>query len=102
MKGGGSALDWGVPTPCVVNETKAGIVTAMRELGDATTSYELYAIWGGAKALSIFEYHLSTLVIAGVVEIVVGPELRFRLKDTAGAGSIQRTFRDGCRGRRGS
>jgi hypothetical protein len=83
---GGHSLDWRVLAACVVNETKAGIVAEMQELGRAITSPELHAIWGKSKPLSVFDYHLSTLVRAGFAELIIGPELRFRL--TAGVAVI--------------
>ena len=69
------------PVPCVVNETKAGIVAVMQELDRTATSAELYAIWDGTKPLAVFDYHLCTLVRAGMAEVVSGPELRFRLTE---------------------
>ena len=80
--GGGNALERGAPAPSVVNETKAGIVAVMHELDRSTTSGELHAIWGRSRPLAVFDYHLSTLVRAGVAEIISGPELRFRLLRT--------------------
>jgi hypothetical protein len=52
----------------------------MQQLGSPVSSTELQKIWAEPKALEIFEYHLSTLVKAKVVEMVFGhPELQFRL-----------------------
>jgi hypothetical protein len=76
---GGQAPEGCAPAPSVVNETKVGIVAVMQELGRATSAPELHAIWGKSKPLSVFDYHLSTLVRAGFAEIVMGPELHFRL-----------------------
>jgi len=52
----------------------------MQQLDSPVTSTELQKIWAEYKALEIFEYHLSTLVKAKVVEVVFGyRELHFRL-----------------------
>jgi len=67
------------PAPVVVNQTKLAIVAVMQEHDRPITSTELQAIWAEDKDLKIFEYHLSTLVKAKVVEVVYGPELHFRL-----------------------
>jgi predicted HTH transcriptional regulator len=60
-----------------IHEAKKAIVAKMRELGRPVTSKELYAKLDRAWSLKAIEYHLSTLVKTGVVEIVFGPELRF-------------------------
>jgi len=76
----GKASGRAVPVPRIVNQTKMAIVAVMLELDRPVSSVELQMIWAELKELSIFEYHLSTLVRARVAEIVVGgPELRFRL-----------------------
>ena len=62
------------------NETKASVIAVMGELDRPVTSSELHAIWHGEKPLATFNYHLSTLVKAGVAEVVFGPELHFQLK----------------------
>lgn len=64
--------------PCV-NETRALIVAVIGQFGRSMSSAELCAIWDGTKPLQVIEYHLSTLVKAGVAEVVYGPELRFCL-----------------------
>jgi hypothetical protein len=51
----------------------------MQQLDSPVSSTELQKIWAEHKALEIFEYHLSTLVMANVVEVVYGPQLGFRL-----------------------
>jgi hypothetical protein len=61
------------------HEAKTAIVAAMRELGRPVTSKELYARLERRWSLKAIEYHLSTLVKTEVVEIVLDPELRFRL-----------------------
>ena len=63
----------------IVNETKVSIVAVMGEFGRPMTSAELYGIWDGTRALQVIEYHLCTLVTAKVADVVLGPELRFRL-----------------------
>lgn len=66
--------------PIVVNQTKLAIIAVMRQLDSPVSSIELQKIWAEHKALEIFEYHLSTLARARVVEMVFGhPELHFRL-----------------------
>jgi len=62
-----------------IHEAKAAIVAEMGELDRPVTSSELYARLDRAWSLRAIEYHLSTLVKAKIVEIVVGRELRFRL-----------------------
>ncbi len=62
-----------------IHEAKTAIVAEMRELGRPVTSKELYARLDRAWSLKAIEYHLSTLVKTGVVEIVFGPELHSSL-----------------------
>ena len=77
--GSGRTLDRAAFAP-VVNQTKRAIVAVMQQLDRPVTSSELQKIWAEHKALEIFEYHLSTLVKARVVEMVFGyRELHFRL-----------------------
>jgi hypothetical protein len=78
MGGSGRALDRAASAP-VVNQTKRTIVAVMQQLDGPVTSTELQKIWAEHKALEIFEYHLSTLVKAKVVEVAYGPELHFCL-----------------------
>ena len=78
--GSGRTLDRAAPAPVVVNQTKRAIVAVMQQLDSPVSSIELQKIWAEPKALEIFDYHLSTLVKAKVVEMVFGhPELQFRL-----------------------
>jgi hypothetical protein len=83
--GSGGSSDWDAPAPSVINETKVSIVAVMRQLDRAITSHELYSIWGKRKPLAVFDYHLSTLVRAGVAQLISGPELRFRFTNWTGA-----------------
>ncbi len=53
------------------------MIAVMGEFDRPITSGELYAVWDGTKSLETFEYHLVTLVKAGVAEVVYGPELSF-------------------------
>lgn len=78
---GGSerTLDRAASAPIVVNQTKRAIIAVMQQLDSPVTSIQLQKIWAEHKALEIFEYHLSTLVKAKVVEVAYGPELHFRL-----------------------
>lgn len=69
-----------------IHEAKTAIVTEMGELDRPVTSKELYARLGRAWSLRAIEYHLSTLVMTGVVEIVFGPELHFSLTGTGTKG----------------
>lgn len=78
-----------------IQEAKAAIVAEMRELDRPVTSQELYKNLGGAWSLKAIEYHLSALVTTGVVEIVFGPELHFRLVD--GGDGSKRITRERCR-----
>jgi hypothetical protein len=77
--GSGRNVDWAASAPVVVNRTKQAIISVMQQLDCPVTSTELQQIWAEHKALEIFEYHLSTLVKAKVVEVAYGPELHFRL-----------------------
>lgn len=82
--GSGDALDWGIPAPPVVHETKLGVAALMRELNRPVTAGELYLLLGRAKRLRVLDYHLCTLVRAGVAKVVNGPELRFVLTSQRG------------------
>jgi hypothetical protein len=62
-----------------IHEAKTAIVEEMRELDRPVTSKELYTRLDRAWSLKAIEYHLSTLVKTGIVEIVFGPELHFCL-----------------------
>lgn len=75
----GRTLDRAAPAPVVVNQTKLAILAVMQQLDSPVTSNELQKIWADHKPLETFEYHLSTLVKAKVVEVAYGPELHFRL-----------------------
>jgi hypothetical protein len=75
----GRTLDRAASPPVVVNQTKLAIVAVMQQFGSPVTSSQLQKIWAEHKALEIFEYHLSTLVKAKVVEVAYGPELHFRI-----------------------
>ena len=99
--GGGSALDRAAPVPHIVNQTKLAIVAVMLELDRPVSSIELQVIWAEPKELSIFDYHLSTLVSAGVAEIVVDrPELRFRMSGRSRRVKQQDIYDVGSQGRR--
>jgi hypothetical protein len=76
-----------------IHEAKKAIVAEMRELRRPVTSKELNARLERRWSLKAIEYHLSTLVKTKVVEIVLGPELRFRLTDSGTNGST----RERCR-----
>ena len=80
--GSGRSLDR-APAPIVVNQTKQAIIAVMQQLDSPVTSTELQKIWAEHKAREIFEYHLSTLVMAKVAEVAYGPQLHFRLVRTA-------------------
>ena len=68
-----------------INPTKKVILAVMHELDRPVSSGALQAIWDGTKPLAVFEYHLSTLVMAGVAELVVTKEeLLFRLAPLSG------------------
>lgn len=75
----GRTLDRAAPAPVIVNQTKLAIVAVMQQLGCPVLSIDLQKIWAEHKDLKIFEYHLSTLVKAKVVEVAYGPELHFHL-----------------------
>lgn len=67
-----------------MSETKILMIAVMGEFDRPMTSAELYAIWDGTKPPRAIEYHLSTLVKAGVAEVVFGPELHFCLTPASG------------------
>lgn len=77
-----------------VSETKLAIIAAMKELDRALTSAEVYGMLDGTRSLTGIEFHLSTLVKAGVAELVFGPELHFRLTPQE---EWPRIFRERCR-----
>ncbi len=70
------------------------MIAVMGEFDRPMTSAELYAIWDGSKPLEVIEYHLDTLVKAGVAEVVLGPELHFQLVPEPGDTNH---FRERCR-----
>lgn len=77
-----------IPQGCArspINETKPAVLSVMDAFGRPVTAEELCRVWGEAKRPAILDYHLSTLVGMGVVEIVMGPELRFGLVDAVDA-----------------
>jgi hypothetical protein len=80
--GSGRTLDRAASAP-VFSQTKLAIVAVMQQLGSPVTSIELQKIWAEPKDLKSFEYHLSTLVKAKVVEVAYGPQLVFRLAGRA-------------------
>ena len=69
-----------------IHEAKTAIIAEMRELDRPVTSKELYARLERRWSLKAIEYHLSTLVMTGIVEIVFGPELHFSLTGTGTKG----------------
>ena len=83
---GGSGCLAAAPAAAIVNQTKLAIVAVMQELDRPVSSIELQMIWAEHKDLRIFEYHLSTLVMARVAEVVYGPELHFQLVSGRQAG----------------
>jgi hypothetical protein len=64
------------------HEAKKAIVAEMRKLNRPVTSKELYAKLDRAWSLKAIEYHLDTLVKAGIMEVVFRRELHFRLTRT--------------------
>ncbi|HEY2334763.1 MAG TPA: hypothetical protein VGH58_07150 [Solirubrobacterales bacterium] len=56
-------------------------MAVMHAFDTPVTANELHQIWDEAKTPSTLDYHLCTLVEAGVVELVIGSELRFVLVD---------------------
>jgi hypothetical protein len=76
-----------------IHEAKTAIIVEMGELDRPVTSKELYARLDRAWSLKAIEYHLSTLVNTGVVEIVFGPELHFSLTERG----TKRFTRERCR-----
>jgi hypothetical protein len=65
-----------------IHEAKAAIAAEMWGRDRPVTSKELQKNLGRAWSLEAIEYHLSTLVKTGVVEIVFGPELHFSLTES--------------------
>jgi hypothetical protein len=76
-----------------IHKAKKAIVAEMGELDRPVTSKELYARLDRAWSVKAIEYHLSTLVKTGVVEVVFGPELHFSLTDSG----IKGFTRERCR-----
>lgn len=75
----GRASELGVSVPPIVNETKLQIIAMMGVVDNPIAAEELWALWGCRKPRAIFEYHLCTLVRAGIAKVISGPELRFAL-----------------------
>jgi hypothetical protein len=71
------------------------MIAVMSEFDRPMTSAELYGVFDGERSLKAIEYHLSTLVKARVAEVVLGPELHFRLVP-AGRGP-ESLIRERCR-----
>jgi hypothetical protein len=78
---GSGRIDRTASAPVIASEAKAAIVAEMEALDRPVTSKELYARLDRAWSLKAIEYHLSTLVKTKVIEIVLGPELRFKLTE---------------------
>jgi hypothetical protein len=76
-----------------IHEARKAVVAEMGELDRPVTSKELYARLDRAWSLKAIEYHLSTLVNTGVVEIAFGPELHFSLTE----GGARGFTRERCR-----
>jgi predicted HTH transcriptional regulator len=76
-----------------IHEAKTAIIAQMRELDHPVTSKELYARLERRWSFKAIEYHLSTLVNTGVVEIVFGPELHFSLTENGTKGSTKERCR---------
>lgn len=68
----------------LASEARAAIVAKLRELDRAVTVAKLYAELEGPWSLAAVEYHLTVLVKAGVVEMVLGPEIQFGLVGRGG------------------
>jgi hypothetical protein len=85
-----------VLAPPIVNETKLHIIAVTGELDRPVLAAELCAFWSRSKSLSVFDYHLCTLVKAGVAEVVIGPELHFRLREPVESGH-SKLSRERCR-----
>jgi hypothetical protein len=77
------------------NETRALVIAAMAKLDRAVTSAEVYGMLDGEVLLGTIKYQLSTLVKVKVAEIVLGPELRFRL--IPGSDAWKSPRRERCR-----
>lgn len=92
--GGSGCIREAAPAPVVVNQIKLAIVAVLQALDCPVTSAELQEMWAEHKALKIFEYHLSTLATAEVVEVAYGPELHFRLVSRGQTG--EPSFRERC------
>jgi hypothetical protein len=86
---GSGRIDRTASAPIIASEAKTAIVAEMEALDCPVTSKELYAKLDRVWSLEAIEYHLSTLVKTKVIEIVLGPELRFML-----TGGTERSTRE--------
>jgi hypothetical protein len=62
----------------IVSETKLAIAAEMERAGRRVTSEEMREALEAALPLAAIEYHLSTLVVAGVAKAIFGPEVEFQ------------------------
>jgi hypothetical protein len=88
----GHAPELGVSVPPIVNETKLQIIAMMGVVDSPITAKELWVLWSGRKPQAIFDYHLCTLVKAGVAELVGGPELHFAFAREVGSRPFSTTY----------
>jgi hypothetical protein len=92
MERSGHGPDWGLPAPPIANETKLQIISVMGVVGEPISAEELWGLWGGRKPQAVFDYHLCTLVKAGVARLVSGPELRFAPTGQADSAPFSTTY----------
>ncbi len=62
----------------LVNENKLAIAAELWRTGHPMPSSEVREVLGETMPLAAVEYHLSTLVMAGVVKPLFGPEIYFQ------------------------
>jgi hypothetical protein len=62
----------------LVNENKLAIAAELWRTGHPMSSSEVREVLGEIMPLAAVEYHLSTLVMAGVAKPLFGPEIYFQ------------------------
>jgi hypothetical protein len=60
-----------------VSENKLAVAAEMKKAGHPVTAEEMYEVLAELMPLAALEYHLSTLVMAGVAKPLFGPEIYF-------------------------
>jgi DNA-binding transcriptional ArsR family regulator len=84
---GGEVIGWGTFCPRItVHQTKLAIVETIRRLDRPISAEKIRENLSKDVRQSVLDYHLCTLVKAGVVELVFDrPELQFQISEMSQA-----------------